>query len=55
METKSLYIKRDHSTSFSSHGTRRAQDELDPISSFKLKINRGTSEDRETLVNSEDV
>ncbi|CAO3661527.1 unnamed protein product [Rhizopus stolonifer] len=55
VETKSLYIKRDHSTSFSSHGTRRAQDELDPISSFKLKINRGTSEDRETLVNSEDV
>ncbi|KAG1052489.1 hypothetical protein G6F46_004079 [Rhizopus delemar] len=49
--SNSMHFKRDKSTSFSSHGTHRAQDELDLISSFKLKINRGVNNDREALVN----
>lgn len=43
---------RKHSTSLSSpiSATHRAQNELDPLSTFKLQINGGESEDRKGLV-----
>jgi hypothetical protein len=41
-------FKRNHSTSVSS--SHRAQNELDPLSSFRMKINGGERDDREGLV-----
>ncbi|KAL7316152.1 hypothetical protein PS15m_005287 [Mucor circinelloides] len=44
-------FKRKHTTSFSSpNTTHRAQNELDPLSSFRMQIHGGESEDRKGLV-----
>jgi hypothetical protein len=45
--TFSVFNKRKHSTSVS---TTRAQNDLDPLSSFRMQINGGESEDRKGLV-----
>ena len=43
-------FKRKHTSSFSSPTTHRAQNELDPLSSFRMQIHGGESEDRKGLV-----
>ncbi|CAO3652557.1 unnamed protein product [Mucor fragilis] len=44
-------FKRKHTSSFSSpNTTHRAQDELDPLSSYRMQIHSGEAEDRKGLV-----